>query len=294
MPAACRGSRAEKATSDDFVQKARWIWTPRAASLLRERHTFDFARSAVPAEVGTFRIEFPETEVRCGLRPIVRSRRMEGETYLQMLYGSMPWDRMLEIGLVVLEAFERAMLTEGSFDGFSRLYRFVRRRQVSLEEILRPPLLTPAQRVQFSRLTRQYARDTSSHPHALVHGDLSASNILVDNSTSTIGFIDLEMLHTGMAVTNFAQLWVAVYHRSAMLAQEFLRAYRAGRPETSDVLFAANTRAEVALRCYSDLRVGRKTANLAMESHARFLLYEALEDQSLESICRKGVGRFGP
>lgn len=286
-----RKARAE-ALSNDVVQKARWIWTPRAAQLLRERRAVDFARSVIPAEVGGFRIKFPETKVSCGLKVVVRSQRLEGQSFLGLLYSSSSLNCVPQIALVVLEAFERADPLTDYFHGFSRLYRFVRRRQVILEEIAKRPLLTPMQRRRFIPLTGQYVRDASRQPQSLVHGDLSASNILVDDSRSMIGIIDLEMLHTGLPVTNFAQLWVAIFHRNPMLAHEFLTMYRDSRPETTDVCFDVNARAEISLRCYSDLRVARRIGNPTMERHAHFLLDEALKDQSLESICLQGVRHF--
>ena len=272
----------------DFVSKSRYIWDVRALQLLREKAAVQYALRAVPRVVSGVRIEFPEAEISLGLRVTVRSRRIEGRNLLPMLYHQETQELALDMAMIALDALYRADITSNPFTFFGRAYGFVRRRKVALGELFGPSLLSSEQRIRLNRLLVHYAKTRKSGRRALVHGDLHASNLVVNLPGKSLGFVDLELMHIGDPATNFAQLWVGFHFADPLLGQRFYQRYARQFSDTLDEQFDASVRAEIALRCYSMIRAGKRLGNVEMEEKARILLGSVLDDRSFEEVCLGG------
>jgi hypothetical protein len=272
----------------DFVSKSRYIWDVRALQLLREKAAVQYALKTVPRMVSGVCIEFPETEISLGLRVTVRSRLIEGQNLFPMLYHQETRGLALDMAMIALEALRRADVTSNPFAFFGQAYGFVRRRKVALGELFGPSLLSSEQRIRLNRLLVHYAKTSESGKKALVHGDLHADNLVVSLPRKSLGFVDLELMHIGKPVTNFAQLWIGFHFADPLLGQRFYQRYARQFPDTLDEQFDASLRAEIALRCYSMIRDGKRSGNIEMEEKSRILLRSVLDDRSFEEVCLSG------
>jgi aminoglycoside phosphotransferase (APT) family kinase protein len=192
------------------------------------------------------------------------------------------------MAMIALEALHRADVTSNPFAFFGQAYRFVRRCKVAFGELFGPSLLSSEQRIRLNWLLGDYTKASKSGKKALVHGDLHASNLVVNSLGKSLGFVDLELLHIGDPVTNFAQLWIGFHFADPLLGQRFYQRYARQFPDTLDEQFDASVRAEIALRCYSMIRSGKRTGNIDMDEKSRVLLGSVLDDRSFEEACLSG------
>ncbi len=275
---------------EEFIIKSRYIWDVRALQMLRQRAAAEYARRAVPRVVNGVRIEFPETEISVGLRISVRSRRIAGRALFEMLYDRQAREYALDMAMIALEALCQAEVTPDPFALFRSAYDFVRIRKMFWGEMLGQALLSREQKGKLKHLAENCARRREDDRAVLVHGDLHASHLIVGLAEKSLGFVDLEMMHVGKPVTNFAQLWIGVHFADPLLGREFYQRYANRFPETLDRQFDDDARVEVAIRCYSMIRDGKRVGNVAMEKAARALLGNIL-DESFERICLRGTLR---
>ena len=246
----------------DFFSKSRYIWNIRALQLLREKAAAQYALEVVPRVVDGIHIEFPEIETSLGLRVTARSRRIEGRNLLPIVYHQETRELALDMAMIALEALRRADVTSNPFAFFGRAYGFVRGRKIALGELFGPSLLSSEQRIRLNRLLVDYAKAGKSGRRVLVHGDLHPANLVVNLPRRSLGFVDLELMHIGDPVTNFAQLWQVFHFASPLLGQELYKRYVRRFPETLDKPYDASVRTEIALRCYSMIRSGQRGGNI--------------------------------
>ena len=280
--AACLRETGMNGTEE--VVKRRALWRPGALQLLRERACAEFAGRAVPAVVDGWRIRFPQVRVSLGPCVTVRSGRLPGRSLLQMLYRPELHQQTIDVGLVVLRAFHDADITSAPFGRFGAWYDRLRGPRVTLSELCGAHVLTPEQRRSFDRLVADYIADRQGR-RVLIHGDLQASHLLVDLPAQAVGVIDLEAMRVGKAATSFAQLWEAYLFADPALGQLFCKRYLAAFGDTLDDRFDADVRAELALRCYSHIRVGRHQGNTLLVAEARSLLPQLLGGIRFDEIC---------
>lgn len=266
----------------DAVIKERAIWNPRSLQLLREKRAAQYAQQAVPQILDGTHISFPKIEVSFGLRVLVKSTRIEGRNLLEMIYDPKTRDLALDMAMVALKALNVADVSPAPFSLFSRIYGMGRRLKIALGERLGASILSPAQRATLNLLVPSYLKTREGEKKALVHGDLHAGNLLVNWKTNSLGFVDLEMVHIGKPVTNFAQLWISFHFADPSLGQNLYHRYINQSPAMTDGYFDSDCRAEVALRCYSNLREARKNGNTELEEKARILLGNVLNGTSFE------------
>ncbi len=268
-----------------MIIKSRPIWHPRAWQLLREKAAAEYARQAVPQLVAGVRILFPEPDVSLGRHIEVKARRIPGQNMLPMLYDRQTQDIAIGMALVALEALYRAKITPHRFALFAAAYRYFRKYKVIVREALGPAILSKGQKRTLDRLL---ANRPKAPKRVLVHGDLHASNLIVNLDDRSLGFVDLEMMHIGNPVTDFAQLWIGFYLADPQLGQRLYKRYAVSFPEPSETQFDAAVRAEIAIRCYSMVHIGWKTGNTVMQKEANALLVKVLNTNSFASI---GLGR---
>lgn len=270
--------------SEGDVIKERAIWSPRSLQLLRERAAVQYALNVVPRMIDGTRISFPETEVSLGLRVLVRSGRIKGRNLLGMIYDQKMQGLALDMAMVALVALDRADVTSDRFFLFGKAYGWIRKLKVTLSGRLGVFVLSPEQREKLNHLVSSYTRARKGERKALVHGDLHARNLVVDCEERSLGFVDLEMMHIGKPVTNFAQLWVSFHFADPLLGQRFYQRYVDQFSETLSEHFSSDVRAEVALRCHSMVAGAKKGGNAELEEKARILLGNALSDTSFEEL----------
>jgi len=266
-----------------FAVKRRALWRPDALQLLRERPCAYYASRAVPDTAGGWRIRFPQVKATLGLRVTVRSELLPGRPLIELLYQPELQELAIDAGLAVLHALEQADIRSFPVAGFSAWYDRLRLPAVALAELGRGSLLTTGQRRAFNRLVSDYIAHRRG-PRVLVHGDLQATHLLIDTAAHAMGIIDLEAMREGKAATNFAQLWEAYYFADPSLGLRFYTAYRRAAAATLGDRFDADVRAELALRCYSHIRAGRRTGNDLMIDLSRSLLTRILDGATFEEI----------
>jgi glycosyltransferase involved in cell wall biosynthesis len=278
--------RQQAATQEkgDWVTKERIIWAPRALQLLREGTTVRYAQTVVPRLVDGVHIRFPEIEVSFGLRVAVRSRQIEGQSLLEMVYGQETQDLALDMAIVALKALEMAAVVSDPFRLFGLAYGLVRRLKVTTSELYGESILSPKQRGRLNRLVANYTQNKGVGRRVLVHGDLHAGNLLVNCEERLLGFVDLEMLHIGKSATNFAQLWISFHFAAPSLGQRFYRRYVKQFPQILSEQFDSDVRAEVALRCHSMVGEAKKGGNAELGEKSRILLGDVLGSKSFEEF----------
>jgi len=271
-------------TEGDFATKERGIWDPRSLQLLREKAAVRYALQVVPRMIDGTRISIPEIEVSLGLRVLVRSRRIKGRNLLEMIYDQKMQGFALDMAIVALKALDGADVTSEPFVLFGKAYGWIRRLKITLSERLGIFVLSPQQRLELNSLVSSYIRTRKGGRKALVHGDLHAGNLVVNCEERSLGFVDLEMMHVGKPVTNFAQLWISFHFADPPLGQRFYQRYVNQFSEILDEHFDADVRAEVALRCHSMVMGAKKSGNAELEKRARILLGSILNDKSFEEF----------
>jgi hypothetical protein len=268
----------------DSVTKERPIWNPRSLQLLRERAAVEYALKAVPRTVDGTRITFPETEVSLGLKVLVRSRRVGGQSLLEMLYDRAVQGFALEMAMVALQALDRADVTSESFALFGMAYGLARRLKVTLGGRGNAIVLSRAQRAKLSCLVSSYIKPRKGERKVLVHGDLHAGNMVVDYEARSLGFVDLEMMHIGKPATNFAQLWISFHFADLSIGRAFYQRYANQFSEVLNDHFDSDVRAEVAIRCHAMVGEAIKGGNAELEEKARALLGNILRIESFEEF----------
>lgn len=270
----------------DFVIKERNIWSPRSLQLLREKTAVRYALQVVPRMIDGTRIGFPETEVSLGLRVLVRSRQIKGRNLLEMIYDPGMQGLALDMAIVALRALERADVTSASesFILFGKAYGWIRKLKGTLSERVGVFVLSPEQRGKLNLLVSSYMKTRKGARKVLVHGDLHASNLVVNCEERALGFIDLEMLHIGKPVTNFAQLWISFHFADPLLGQRFYQRYVNQFSEILDEHFDSDVRAEIALRCHSMVTGAKKSGNVELEEKAHILLGNVLNSKNFEEF----------
>jgi aminoglycoside phosphotransferase (APT) family kinase protein len=229
-------------------------------------------------------IGFPETEVSLGPRVLVRSRRIKGQSLSAMIYDQEMQGFALDIAMVALKALSRADVTSKPFVLFGTAYGLIRRLKTILSETWDASVLSPEQRVKLNHLVSSYAKPRKGERKVLVHGDLHASNLVVDCEERSLGFVDLEMMHIGKSVTNFAQLWISFHFAAPSLGRKFYQRYMNQFPEMLDGHFDSDVRAEVALRCHSMVKEAEKIGHAELEEKSRVLLGNVLKGESFEKF----------
>ena len=268
----------------DFIVKARAIWDPRCVQLLRERATARYAQKVVPRFVDGTRIRFPEIEISLGLRISVKSRRIRGRSLLEMIYDRETQERAQDIALIALRALEGADTVPASFVVFGIAYRLARSLKTPLGERLGVSILSSEQRAKLNRLMLSYVQPGRGQTKVLVHGDLHAGNLVVNSEEGVLGVIDLEMMHLGRPVTNFAQLWVSFYFAAPELGRRFYCQYVEEHSGTLDKRFDRDAQAEVAVCCLSLIREARRSAHVELEEKAHALLGNVLGSGSFKDV----------
>ena len=268
----------------DLATKERAIWNPRALQLLREKAAVQCALNIVPRTVNGTNIHFPGTEIALGLRVVVRSKRIAGRSLLEVIYEREMQEFALDMAMVALEALNRADVTSGPFALFSRVYRPVRALRVIVAERLRAPVLSSEQRRELNYLVSSYVRCREGERRTLVHGDLHAGNLVVNREGKSLGFVDMEMMHIGKPVTNFAQLWISFHFADLSLGRRLYQRYMSRFSGTLDAHFDPDARAEIALRCYSLVREAVRVGHAELEHKARTLLGNVLKGEGFERL----------
>ena len=268
----------------DCIVKARDIWDPRCVQLLRERATARYARKVVPRLVDGTCIRFPEIEVSAGLRISVMSRRIRGRNLLEMLYDGETQELALDSAVTALKALDGADVDPGTFVSFGIAYRLARTLKAILSERSDVFLLSPEQRAELNRLILGYVRPRRGERQVLVHGDLHAGNLVVNSEEGVLGIIDLEMMHLGRPVTNFAQLWISFHFATPELGRIFYCRYIEEHSGTLDECFDRDAQAEVAVRCLSLIREARRSAHVELEKKAHALLGNVLDSGSFKDV----------
>ncbi len=230
----------------------------------------------------------PATRVRLGPRVTVSSQALPGEMLLTLLHRPALHETALALGLIALEAWQRAVVTGQPFPLFSLAFRRWRGPQALRAARCDPSLMSPDQRQALRRLLARYERPRAGRPF-LVHGDLHPSHLIVNLAASSLGFIDLEAMHGGRAATNFAQLWTGYHYTAPELGQALYRQYRDRFPDLLTADFDSDVRTELALRCQKHIQAGRRQGNRALETQARALLAAVLSGPSFETLCLKGM-----
>lgn len=267
-----------------FFTKQRYLWQPDAWRLLRERACAEYARKAVPSFVAGVHIRFPETRVGLGPRVTVTTSVLEGQSLLAMLYDPAQQSLALDMGLAALEAWQRAGIAGHPFPVFSLIFRLVKGPRALFLARRRPAPLASDQRRELARLVARYMRGETGG-RCLVHGDLHASHLLVDLPQSSLGFLDLEAMHTGKVATNFAQLWVGFHYAAPELGRALYRSYRLRFPAVMTAQFDNDVRTELAIRCLAHIRSGLRTGNHELATLASALLAAVLAGTTFETLC---------
>lgn len=268
--------------------KQRFLWQPDAWRLLRERNCADYARQVMPSTVDGMRIQFPETTVALmGPCVVVTTQAIDGQALFDLLYEPAKQMAAVTIGLVALEAWQRAQIVGHPFPFFSTVFRLVKGPRVLLHMCRSSKIVSSDQRREFCRLVAFYAR-AESESRVLVHGDMHASHLLVNLASSSLGFIDLETVHVGKPATNFAQLWIGYHYADPRLGQTFYREYVARFPDMMSAEFDNDVRAELAIRCHRHVCDGMRTGNQDMESKARTVLAAVLSGTPFGTSCLSG------
>ena len=274
-------------TEAEFVVKQRPIWHPAAWRLLREGTCASRAAQAVPASVDGIRIRFPQTDIALRLSVRVRSRRLAGESLMEMLYRPEMRETCLDLGMALLRGLQEADLARFGQTPLDDVYQRGRALQAQLLETTGRRRLSDTQKRVLAQLLRAYVSARGA-PRALVHGDLQASHVIVDVPERTIGVIDLEAMRAGQAVTNFAQLWEAYHFADQELGRLLYERYKAANRAIVDARFDARARAELALRCLSHLRTTERSGDRKLGARANQLLVDVLSGASFEEICLGG------
>lgn len=268
-----------------FVTKSRNVWDIRALQLLREKKTAQYAAKTVPRLVQGVCIEFPNNRVSLGLRVEVKSRQIPGRKLLDLIRDHEMHDLALNLGMIALEALHNSNVASDPFGFFRRAFGYVRKQEIALAEMLGPAILSRKERMVLYRIASAYAKSIDGGKAVLVHGDLHPSNVIVDPVRGSLGFVDLEMMHIGKPVTNFAQLWIGFQFENPYLGQQFYKMYVDRFQETVDDEFDTDIRAEIALRCYSMIRDGKRYGDVGMEEKSRALIKKVLTWGSFEAAC---------
>lgn len=279
-------------SADRFFTKERYIWQIGALRLLREKACAQYARLHVPHIVDGIQIEFPSVEISLGFRVSVKTRYLEGQSLLSMLYDrQLPRAVAVSAGITALKALHSADVKSAAFSIFGLIFRSIRGPRVFLGEMLGSTVLSPGQRRELQRLIARSAADRGSR-NVLVHGDLHASHVIVNLADKSLGLIDLEAMHIGKAATNFAHLWLGFHYVDPLFGQQFYRLYAEQCPDLVDQYFDTDVRAEIALKSYSHISAGRRSGNRDLETKARALLADVLSGASFEGVC-SGEGLHG-
>ena len=268
-----------------YFTKQRYLWQPGAWRILRERSCTEYVRQVVPATVSGIRIHFPETSVRFGPQVTVTTSALRGQSVLTMLYEPGQQDIAVTMGLVALEAWQRAVVAGHPFRLFSLAFRLYMRPSAMSKSLLEPGMVSPQQRKEFKWLVTSYTRADDNH--FLVHGDLHASHLIVDLAQQTMGIIDLEATHIGKAATNFAQLWTGYHYAEPELGRQFYRAYKACFPAVVTTSFdsdvAPNSPSGVR---NTSLNPDAKAIRIWKAGHAA-LFTAVLSGSTFEELCLK-------
>lgn len=273
---------------DGCFTKSRHIWRPSAYRLLREPVCVRFARQVVPPTLAGIDIVFPETWRTVGRRVTVTSRRLPGESLLELLYRPEARGLALDLGMVVLEALQTADVTRDPFALFALAYRAFKGPGILIgEQFGRSPLLSRAERGELRRLVRGYVLGPN-RCRVLVHGDLQPSHLIFDPASRALGIIDLEALHLGKPAANFGQLFTGYHYADAALGRDLYRRYRGRFPGLFDRPFDDDVRAAVALRCYRHVCIARQRGKLELETKAHGLLKSVLTGATFAEICLAG------
>jgi hypothetical protein len=275
------------ATTAKHFAKQRYAWQVDAWRLLREGKCAEYARKSTPAAVDGVLIEFPETKIKLGARITVNTGALKGRSLFAMLYDQEQREVTVPFGLVALAAWQQAKIKGYPFPIFSLIYRLTKGPRVLLLARRGPLTMTKAQSKEFRRLLASYVR-TRDDGRVLVHGDMHASHLLVDRSRPSLGFIDLEAVHTGKPATNFAQLWIAYHHAEVHLGQTFYREFAARFPTVMTAQFDNDVRMELAIRCFSHVREGVRRRFQKLETKARAMFAAVLNGESFEATCLSG------
>ena len=268
----------------DVFTKSRQAWHVRALRLLREEACVEYARRVVPPVVDGVHIQFPDTDVSLAPRISVRSRRIQGQPLMPMLYQPDMQDTALDLGMIALQALHSADVTSARFFVASWLYDLFRGPALALDEMLLARLLSRAQRLKLNRLAARSALQTRPRD-ALVHGDLHAAHLIVDLDRHALGFIDLEAMRIGKASTNFAHLWNAFYFADPSLGRSFYQRFAEQFDDLIDEQFDNDVRIELALRSYRHLQAAKRLSNELLQPKAYRLLHSILEGASFHDIC---------
>lgn len=263
--------------------KSRYIWNPRAWQLLRERPNSRYARSAVPRQVKGVRIEFADSKLSLGLRIRATSTHLTGENLLEMLYCPQKRDAALSMALIALQALYEANIHGTPFPLFSCAYRLFRNWKILLREAVGRRILTQEQRATIRGLFAQERRGRNRQ-RVLVHGDLHATNVLINLAVPSLAFLDLELMHEGSPATDFAPLWLGFYFADPHLGMTFRQQYVETFPDKIDDQFDISFRAEVARRCYAMIRTGQKLCHARMVTLSHTLLENTLTARTWEDI----------
>jgi len=259
------------------------LWNLRSWQLLREQSASKYATAKMPREINGIHILIPRVRRDVGFTISSRSEFITGDSMLPLLYRPHSQLLALRMALTALEAFERATTSPDDFKWFSRFYRWHRERKIRSVEREKYVHLSAIEKKELRSL---YSMVGIADGSTLVHGDLHASNLVIDQSTNSLGILDLELLHIGHPATNFAQLWIAFHFADPILGGRFFYEYAKNHPWITNHLSEQIIKAEIVVRCYSMIEVGFKhQAKSLMRDSSTHLMKATLSGQSFQQLC---------
>ncbi len=262
-------------TENEWIIKQRKYYNPRSWQLVREGYAYRYAHRALPSQIHGVSIVVPENTLfftKSGIE--IRSRRYQGEMQMVGLYRPEMAAQAIRMGVYTLQALSAVQIVSNPFKIWSLLYQPIRTIKVWRKIQQDRHVFTNQQIQRFISILRIPANPRKVKK--LTHGNLHGGNILVDYLNNELAIIDLEMMHIGNPVVDFAALWVTHYLASPPLAEQFLGNMEEVFPEYSKPGFIMEAYREIMIEAYLMLHKARRSGNVNFIHESENLIHEIL------------------
>ena len=263
--------------------KTRPLYNLRAYQLLREVFTTRLARRLLPERVGSFDINIPIVKATISTKGIFSSSSwITGEELLIGLYDENKREIALKIVLKILQAFYDTKHSIKNRFIFSFIYRPIRVLKVVVFELTHG-ILTKDQKKTIIKLLLKHLI-TLPKEKVIVHGNLHAENILVNYHDNSLGIIDMEMLHIGSPIIDFAMIWLSIYFLSPQIACNFFHKVKNHLQYLMVDKNLENILVELAIESYLMIIKAKQNHNAELEIKSKSLLLQILTCGDFQSL----------
>lgn len=259
----------------EFVVKSRKYINPRSWQLAREAPASRYSRRVLPDEVNGVKIFIPDICLSFGFSEIrVSSPRYPGERQIAGLYQAGKAADAIQMGVIALQALYLASVTSNPFGVWSLIYQPVRRIKAWMLARITHGLLSALDRRRFFRFLRMPG--WAQGQKRLVHGNLHGGNILIDYEHRELAMVDLEMMHIGDPVIDFAALWITHYLATPALGAQFMTCVVDALPCYCEPEIMIDAQREIAIEAYLMLHRARRSGHHELLRRSQNLIKEAL------------------